>query len=215
MKKVLIVLGILTALALIIGGVIAAKGVAVYNAIVVEQESVNKAWADVQSVYQRRNDLIPNLAATVEGYAKHESSTLTMVAEARSQMGGVVKLDENMLRDPAAMARFQQAQSTIAGGLQRLMMVTEQYPDLKANVQFQDLMVQLEGTENRISVERRRYNEAVMKFNAMIRQFPTNLIAGFLQVKPFVPFAAEDKAQKAPVLKFDTGRPAPQPAKAP
>jgi len=209
MKKVLIVVAILTGIALLIGGILASKGISGYNQIILSEEGVKKAWADVQNVYQRRSDLIPNLAATVEGYAKHEQSTLTMVAEARAQMGGTIKLDDAMLRDPQAMQRFQQAQGTFAGGLQRLMMVTEQYPDLKANTQFQDLMVQLEGSENRIAVERRRYNEAVMGFNAMVRQFPTNLIAGFMSVQPYVPFAADANAQTAPKVQFNTGAPTP------
>jgi len=162
----------------------------------------------VQNVYQRRADLIPNLAATVEGYAKHEAGTLAMVAQARSQMGGVVKLDENMLHDPAAMQRFQAAQSTFAGGLQRLMMVSEKYPDLKADTQFQAMMVELEGTENRIAVERGRYNEAVQGFNTLVRQFPMNVVAGFMHVMPYVPFEAKAESQDAPKVHFDTGKPA-------
>ena len=205
MKKVLIVLAVLMVLFLGIAGIFGLKALGTYNGIIGEQENVKAKWAQVQNVYQRRSDLIPNLAATVEGYAKHEASTLTEVAQARSQMGGIVKLDEGMMRDPAAMQRFQQAQSTFAGGLQRLMMVSEKYPDLKANEQFNAMMVQLEGTENRISVERGRYNEAVQAFNTMVRQFPANIVAGFMQVTPFVTFAATAVAQEAPKVQFNTG----------
>lgn len=205
MKKVLIVLAILVVILLGIAGIVTVKALGTYNGIIAGEEAVKAKWAQVQNVYQRRADLIPNLVATVEGYAKHEASTLAQVTEARSQMGGVVKLDEAMLRDPAAMQRFQQAQSTFAGGLQRLMMVTENYPNLKADTQFNNLMVQLEGSENRISTERGRYNEAVQAFNTSIRQFPANLVAGFMQAKPFVPFEASTEAQAAPKVKFNTG----------
>lgn len=206
MKKVLIALAIVVVILLILAGLITVKALGTYNGIIASEEIVKAKWAQVQNVYQRRSDLIPNLVATVEGYAKHEAATLAQVTEARSQMGGVVKLDENMLRDPAAMQRFQQAQSTFAGGLQRLMMVTENYPNLKADSQFNNLMVQLEGTENRISTERGRYNEAVQAFNTSIRQFPASLVAGFMQAKPFVTFEASAEAQAAPKVKFNTGK---------
>lgn len=205
MKKVLIGLAIVVVLLLLVVGGVAMKALGTYNGIIAAEESVKAKWAQVQNVYQRRADLIPNLVATVEGYAKHEASTLAQVTEARAQMGGVVKLDEAMLRDPVAMQRFQQAQSTFAGGLQRLMMVAENYPNLKADAQFTNLMVQLEGTENRISTERGRYNEEVQLFNTLVRQFPANLVAGFMQVKPFVPFEAKADAQDAPKVKFNTG----------
>ena len=209
MKKVLIIIGILFVVLLGIAGIIAMKGVATYNSIVAAEEGVKAKWAQVQNVYQRRADLIPNLVATVEGYAKHEAGTLAAVTEARAQMGGVMKIDESLLRDPAAMERFQQAQGTFAGAMQRLMVVTEKYPDLKANEQFNTMMAQLEGTENRISVERGRYNEAVQGFNTLVRSFPANIVAGIIRVQPFVPFAAQAQAQNAPAVKFDTGRPAP------
>jgi LemA protein len=203
MKKALIIMAILFGLGILILGIGALKTMGMYNSVIAAEEGVKAKWAQVQNQYQRRSDLIPNLAATVEGYAKHESSTLAMVAEARSQMGGVVKLDENMLRDPAAMQRFQAAQTTFAGGLQRLMMVAEKYPDLKANEQFNNMMVQLEGTENRISVERMRYNEAIQAFNTLIRQFPMRIVAGFMGVTPYVPFEAKATAQDAPQVKFN------------
>ncbi|HSQ42521.1 MAG TPA: LemA family protein, partial [Fibrobacteraceae bacterium] len=183
--------------------------------IIAAEEAVKAQWAQVQNVYQRRADLVPNLAATVEGYAQHESATLAEVAQARAQMGGVIKPDASLLRDPVAMEKFQASQATFMGGLQRLMMVSERYPDLKANEQFNNMMVQLEGTENRISVERGRYNEAVQMFNTLIRQFPMSLVANFMHVQPFVPFAAKDTAQDAPVVKFNTGAPAVKPGEDP
>lgn len=212
MKKILLTLAVIVVIMIAAAGLITLKAMGVYNGIIAGEESVKAKWAQVQNVYQRRSDLIPNLVATVEGYAKHEAATLAQVSEARAQMGGVVKLDENMLRDPAAMQKFQQAQSTFAGGLQRLMMVTENYPNLKADTQFNNLMVQLEGSENRISTERGRYNEAVQAFNTSIRQFPANLVAGFMQAKPYVPFEASSEAQSAPKVKFNTGT---QPSAAP
>lgn len=208
MKKLLIALAIVVVLLIVVAGLVTIKALGTYNGIIAGEEAVKAKWAQVQNVYQRRSDLIPNLVATVEGYAKHESATLAQVTEARSQMGGVVKLDEAMLRDPAAMQRFQQAQTTFAGGLQRLLMVTENYPNLKADTQFNNLMVQLEGSENRISTERGRYNEEVQAFNTRIRQFPANLVAGFMQAKPFVPFEAATEAQSAPKVQFNTGKPA-------
>jgi LemA protein len=202
MKKWMIVLGIIALVGVftIIGFI--SRGIGIHNQIIALDEGAKAQWAQVQNVYQRRADLVPNLVATVEGYTEHESTTLTQIAEARSKMGGVVKLDESLMRDPAAMAKFQQAQSTFAGGLQRLMMVSERYPDLKASQQFQDLMIQLEGTENRISTERGRYNEAVRAFNTFIRQFPNSFIAGFMNSVPLVPFEADAQAQEAPKVEF-------------
>ena len=128
-----------------------------YNRMVTLEEGVTSAWAQVENVYQRRMDLIPNLVSTVKGYAAHEQETLTALTEARSRAGGVMKIDENLLNDPAAFARFQQAQNGLGSALQRLLMVTENYPDLKANQNFLALQSQLEGTENRITVERKRF----------------------------------------------------------
>ena len=130
-----------------------------YNNMVVLDEGVKEKWSQVENVYQRRSDLIPNLVATVKGYASHEEETFTQIAEARSNAGGNITISEEVLNDPALFQKFQEAQASLGGALQRLMMVTENYPELKANESFLALQSQLEGTENRISVERKRFNE--------------------------------------------------------
>lgn len=198
-KKALIIAAIVVVLLVLALG---AKTAGAYNKIIAAEEGVKSSWAQVENVYQRRYDLVPNLVATVQGEADFEKSTLTEVIDARSRLGGTIKIDENMLGDEAAMKRFQESQATLGGALQRLMMVTENYPNLKANQAFQDLRVQLEGAENRIAVERKRYNEAVRDFNTLIRQFPTNLVAGFAGASPKVPFAADAAASVAPKVEF-------------
>lgn len=200
MKKVLIA----TLVAVILLGVIiVGKSVSVYNKIIELDEGVKAQWAQVENTYQRRFDLIPNIVATVQGEANFEKSTLTEVIDARSHMGGVIKVDQDMLGDEVAMKRFQENQATLGGALQRLMAVTENYPNLKSNAAFQDLRVELEGSENRIATERMKYNEVVKDYNTTIRQFPNNLIAGFAGASPKVPFAADAAASTAPVVKFD------------
>ncbi|HHX15031.1 MAG TPA: LemA family protein [Fibrobacter sp.] len=200
MKKILIIIAVIVALiALILGS----KVVGSYNKTVILDENVMEKWAQVENAYQRRFDLIPNIVASVQGEANFEKSTLTEVINARSRMGGVVQVDEKMVNDEAAMARFQQSQASLGGALQRLMMITENYPTLQANKGFQDLRVQLEGSENRISVGRMRYNEAVKDFNSFIRQFPTNLVANSMGFIPKVPFAGDAEAKTAPKVKFD------------
>lgn len=186
----------------ILGVVIGVRAIGIYNQIIALDESVKEKWAQVENAYQRRFDLIPNIVASVQGEANFEKSTLTEIVDARSRMGGVVKVDENMLNDEAAMKRFQETQASLGGALQRLMMVTENYPTLQSNKGFQDLRVQLEGAENRISVERKRYNEIVKEYNTLIRQFPTNLVAGFAGASPKVPFAADATASTAPKVEF-------------
>lgn len=186
----------------ILGVVIGVRAIGIYNQIIALDESVKEKWAQVENAYQRRFDLIPNIVASVQGEANFEKSTLTEIVDARSRMGGVVKVDENMLNDEAAMKRFQETQASLGGALQRLMMVTENYPTLQSNKGFQDLRVQLEGAENRISVERKRYNEIVKEYNTLIRQFPTNLVAGFAGASPKVPFAADASASTAPNVEF-------------
>ncbi|MCQ2104356.1 MAG: LemA family protein [Fibrobacter sp.] len=201
MKKVIIgTLISVVLLALIIVG----KSVSVYNNIIALDEGVKAQWAQVENTYQRRYDLIPNLVATVQGEADFEKSTLSAVVEARSQMGGVVKVDENMLSDEVAMKRFQETQATLGGALQRLMAVSENYPDLKSNTSFQELRVQLEGAENRIAVERKRYNETVQAYNTTIRMFPNSLIAGFAGASPKMQFSADAGASAAPKVEFNT-----------
>ncbi len=199
MKKVLIIIAVAVVL---LGIGIVSKSIGTYNQIIAGEEGVKSAWAQVENSYQRRYDLIPNLVATVQGAADFEKSTLAEVVDARSRLGGTVKIDENMLSDEAAMKRFQESQASLGGALQRLMMVTENYPDLKASQNFRDLQVQLEGTENRISVERKKYNDTVREYNTYIRQFPNNLIAGFAGASPKVLFAADAAAQTAPKVDF-------------
>lgn len=202
MKKLLIVLAILLGLALVAGVALFTKGVGIYNNIIALEEGVRSQWAQVENTYQRRYDLIPNLVATVQGEANFEKSTLTAVIDARSRMGGVVKVDPTQLGDAQTMQRYENAQASLGGALQRLLMVTENYPQLKANQAFQDLRVQLEGSENRISVERKRYNEVVQSYNTFIRQFPNSLVAGFASATPKVPFSAQIEAQTAPKVEF-------------
>ncbi len=173
-----------------------------YNSFVTLDEKVKMSWAQVQSQYQRRSDLIPNLVETVKGYASHEKETLEEVTKARAQMGGVVNITGDVVNNPELMQKFQQAQAGLGAALQRLMVVAERYPELKANQNFLELQAQLEGTENRITVERMRYNQAVMEYNQTIRQFPANMIAGFFRFQRATPFEADKTAQEAPKVKF-------------
>lgn len=173
-----------------------------YNNMVTLEENVTQKWAQVENVYQRRADLIPNLVEVVKGYASHERETLEAVVNARSKVGGQINIGPEMLNNPEAFAQFQQSQGALTSALQRLMVVVERYPDLKADQRFADLQVQLEGTENRISVERGRFNEAVQGFNTTIRQFPTNIIAGFFGFEQKVYFQSDAGADKVPEVKF-------------
>ena len=173
-----------------------------YNTMQANEEAVKAAWGDVEASYQRRTDLIPNLVEVVKGYAKREKETLMAVTEARAKVGSI-QMSKDMINNPDAFARFQQAQGAMSSALSRLMVVVEKYPDLKANQNFQDLQNQLEGTENRINVARVRYNKAVENFNTSIRVFPnsmTNSILLHLKLKE--PFKAEAGAEKAPQVKF-------------
>ena len=199
MKKVLIAVIVVVVILLIIVG----KGIGTYNNIIALEEGVKAQWAQVENTYQRRFDLIPNLVSTVQGEANFEKSTLTEVMEMRSRMGGTVKLDESLMNDEAALKRFQEMQGSLSGALQRLMAVSENYPDLKSNKSFQELRVQLEGAENRIAVERKRYNETVQAYNTTIRQFPTNIVAGFAGASPKALFSADAGASQAPKVQFD------------
>ncbi len=173
-----------------------------YNTFVTLEEQVNQAWSQVENVYQRRADLIPNLVEVVKGYAKHERETLQAVIEARSRVGGQVNIGPGVLNDPQAFARFQQAQDALSSALQRLMVVVERYPELKADQRFADLQAQLEGTENRIAVERRRFNQAVQAYNTAIRKFPANIIAGIFGFQPKPYFKAQAGAETAPKVQF-------------
>ena len=178
-----------------------------YNTIQQKDEAVDAAWSQVLNVYKRRADLVPNLVATVKGYAAHEQQVLTEVTEARSRVGSI-NVDAG---DPASLAQFQQAQGQLQSAIGRLLMVSENYPDLKANQNFLQLQAQLEGTENRITVERQRYIEAVQDYNTYIRKFPTNLTAMVFghEVKPN--FAVENEAQIQQPPQVDFGAPAAAP----
>jgi LemA protein len=173
-----------------------------YNTLQMKEEAVFKAWADIESTLQRRADLIPNLVATVKGYAAHEQETLQKVVEARAKASSI-QLTPADLGNPAAMQQLQAAQGELSSALSRLMVVVEKYPDLKANQSFLDLQNQLEGTENRINVARQRYNEAVELFNGSIRRFPeslTNSILLHLEKKEY--FKADEAARTAPKVNF-------------
>jgi len=173
-----------------------------YNNFITLEEQVNQSWSQVENVYQRRADLIPNLVEVVKGYAKHEQETLQGVVDARSKMGGQVNVGADVLNNPQAFAQFQQMQSSLSSALQRLMVVVERYPDLKADKRFGELQAQLEGTENRIAVERRRFNESVQNYNTNIRRFPANILAGIFGFQQKVYFKADVGAEKAPEVKF-------------
>lgn len=197
MKKGLIITLVIIAI-VVIGGYSFFKGT--YNSMVTMEEGVSGSWAQVENQYQRRADLIPNLVNTVRGYADFEQETLTGVIEARAKATSVQVNAENL--DPAQIAQFQQAQDGLSTALGRLMVVVERYPDLKANEQFSQLQVQLEGTENRISVERMRFNESVQGYNAFIRQFPKNIIANMSGFERKGYFEASQGADQAPVAEF-------------
>jgi LemA protein len=173
-----------------------------YNRMVSLEEGVSAAWAQVENVYQRRMDLIPNLVETVKGYAAQEQETLTAVTEARARAGGVMNVDEDLLNDPEAFARFQETQDSLGSALQRLLVVTENYPDLKSNQNFLALQDQLEGTENRIAVERMRYNDAVKNYNTIIRRFPQMIIARMTGFEAKSYFEASAGAETAPKVEF-------------
>ena len=173
-----------------------------YNTMQANEEAVTAAWGDVEASYQRRADLIPNLVEVVKGYAKHEADTLKAVTEARAKVGSV-QASKELINDPQAFAKFQQAQGELSGALSRLMVVVEKYPDLKANQNFLDLQNQLEGTENRINVARVRYNKSVQEFNTSIRTFPNSLTNSLmLHLARKEPFKAEEGAKVAPKIKF-------------
>ena len=181
--------------------VIAMFMVNAYNSMVNTQETATTALADVQATYQRRADLIPNLAKTVQAYAKHEKTTLTEVINARAA-ATQIKLDADNLT-PEKIRQYESAQGELAQALGRLMVVAERYPDLKANQNFHSLQIQLEGTENRINEARQKYNEAVQDYNQTIRRFPNVLVAGMFGFDKMVKFEAAAGSDKAPVLNFD------------
>ena len=196
MKKGLVVLIVVAVL--VLGGFIWVKNV--YNQIVVSDEYIQSTWAQVENVYQRRADLIPNLVSTVKGYAAHESETLENVVAARAKATQVT-VDPSDLT-PEALARFNEAQDGLSAALGRLLMIQESYPELKANQNFLELQAQLEGTENRIATERMKFNDAVKAFNTGIRRFPDNIVASMLGFEKKGYFEAKAGADVAPVVEF-------------
>ncbi len=196
MKKFLVSLGILVLLILWL----LSSYKHFQNTAVTMQENIKAQWGNVESAYQRRADLIPNLVNTVKGYAQHEKSTLEAVVKARAS-ATQFKIDPSNIT-PEQLQKFQQAQQGLSGALNRLMVVLERYPDLKADKNFLELQSQLEGTENRIKVERDRFNKAVKDYNTFIRKFPNNIWASLLNFKPSAYFSAEKGAEKAPEVKF-------------
>jgi len=196
MKKSLGILGVI----LVIGFFLYQFFVGFYNTGIEYQENAKTAWSKVESAYQRRADLIPNLVNTVKGYAAHEKGTLEAVIKARAS-ATQTKIDPTNIT-PEQLAKFQQAQQGLSGALSRLLVTVEKYPDLKADKNFLELQSQLEGTENRIKVERDRYNEAVNKFNKHIKKFPGNLLAGMFGFKDMARFQSDKGAEKAPKVQF-------------
>jgi LemA protein len=183
-----------------------------YNAIQTQDEQIKSAWSEVLNQYQRRADLIPNLVNTVKGYAAQESSVLLGVTQARAKVGSIQATPE-LINDPAAFAKFQAAQGELSSALSRLMVVTENYPQLKSDQNFRDLQAQLEGTENRITVARNRYIQAVQNYNVTVRSFPANLTAMIFGYKPKPNFAVENEAviSKPPTVDFAAPGPTPAP----
>jgi LemA protein len=201
MKKGCLVGIILAAVVLIL----VAWAVSGYNSLVGLSQGVDGSWAQVQNAYQRRADLIPNLVQTVQGAANFEKSTITEVTNARASVGSV-KINPNTApTDPQALQQFQAAQGQLSSALSRLLVVAERYPELRATQNFRDLQVALEGSENRIAVERGRFNERVQEYNTRVRRFPAVFYAGLFGFQPKPYFAAEGGAEKAPQVRFDFG----------
>jgi LemA protein len=199
-RTLAITLGVIGAVVLVIL-LCVGWGVSTYNRIVSAEEGVKAGWSQVENQYQRRYDLIPNLVETVKGFAKQEREVLEGVTNARSRVGQLSVTPE-VLNDPKAFAKFQQAQDGLSSALSRLLVVTENYPQLKSNENFLTLQQQLEGTENRISVERKRFNETVQSFNTMIRRFPASFIASMSGFKEKSYFSAATGAEQAPKVNF-------------
>lgn len=203
MKKLLIGFGVIIALIVILVGIAGGS----YNHLVSLSQGVDKEWAQVQNVYQRRYDLIPNLVATVSGAANFEKSTLKEVTEARASVGKV-QISSTAPTDSAKLAEFDKSQTQLTSALSRLLVVAERYPDLKSTAGFRDLQVQLEGTENRIAVERNNFNNAVQSYNTAIKSFPAVFYAGVFGFKEKPYFSAVSGAEKVPKVEFDFNKPA-------
>ncbi len=201
-KKFAVGCGVVIAVVVLIAIILVIYGIRSYNNMVQMDEGVKEKWSQVENVYQRRLDLIPNLVETVKGYAAHEKETFQAVTEARSKAGGMINIGADVLKNPEMFQQYQQAQASLSSALSRLMVVVEKYPELKANQNFLSLQDQLEGTENRITVERQRFNEAARGFNTFIKQFPRVILArlfGFNE-KPY--FKGQEGAEIAPKVKF-------------
>jgi LemA protein len=196
MKKALIPILIIA----VVGIFIYTKAVGVYNMFVQNEETINGQWAEVETQYQRRADLIPNLVNTVKGYADFEQETLTAVIEARAKATSITLQADDL--SPEKIAQFQQAQDQLSGSLSRLLVAVERYPELKANQNFLELQAQLEGTENRIAVARRNFNQSVQSYNSSLRTFPNNLFAGWYGFETKGYFEAAQGAEQAPTVQF-------------
>jgi LemA protein len=215
MNKFAIGCGGLVVIVLFVAFVVALFFGGTYNRLVRLQQSVDQSWAQVQNVYQRRADLIPNLVNTVQGAANFEKSTLVEITNARASVGRV-QLDPNKApTDAAQLEQFQAAQGQLSNALSRLLVVVERYPELRANQNFLSLQAQLEGTENRISVERGNFNTAVQNYNTSVRSFPTNMIAGMFGFSPRPFFTAQPGAERPPPVQFNFGSPPPAISPAP
>lgn len=197
-KNLLIVLGIIGFL--LVAGI--SSGVSKYNTMVDREESVAEAWSQVENVYQRRADLIPNIVNTVKGYAKHEKSTFMEITKARAEIGKVT-IGSDVFKDPEAMKNFQQSQNQLGGALSKLLVVSENYPELKADKQFSALITELEGSENRIAVERKKFNKVAKEYNTYIRKFPNSIFAGMFGFEKVHYFQADKGSDKVPTVKFD------------
>lgn len=201
MKKLLVGCIVLVVVLVVLGVVVVSWGIGIRNGLIAQDENVKEKWAQVQNVYQRRMDLIPNLVETVKGYAAHESETFTRVTDARARVGAI-QVTPELMNDPQKLAQFQRAQGELSSALSRLLAVAENYPNLKANENFLQLQSQLEGTENRITVERMRYNEAVKTYNVAVRRFPDSIVASYSGLPVRATFEADPGADRAPKVSF-------------
>jgi LemA protein len=196
-RNLIIVLALIIVFILVLVSYVVSK----YNTIIVRDEAVKNAWSQVENQYKRRYDLIPNLVETVKGYAEHERETFIAVTEARAKVGQL-NITPELINNPQAFSQFQKAQDGLSGVLSRLMVVLERYPELKANENFIRLQDELAGTENRIAVERKRFNDAVLAYNAYIRRFPTNMFANMFGFERAAYFEAPEEAEEAPKVEF-------------
>ena len=202
MTKLIIIVGAILALIILVVIGVVLWGTGIYNSCVSGEEKVTSSWSQVENVYQRRMELIPNLVETVKGFAKQEKDVFLGVTEARSKVNNI-NLSSDIIDDPAKFQQFQNAQGEMSSALSRLMVVVENYPELKSNENFLNLQSQLEGSENRIAVERKRYNEVAMEYNTFIRKVPNSLIAGYYDFKPKEYFKMQEGADTAPKVEFD------------